>query len=109
MRAGCPPEIQSVTSSAYVCIPTIIQWWFTSPKASVLVISVHSINGYPPPPIPFVKEELALLVLFLANLMYYVQKKMNTNKVIMTKLYDVSCCHCLCCVTVAVAVMMMNR
>ena len=45
-------------------------------NASVLIESVHPSNQYP---LPSMKEKLVLLVRFLGNLMYYVQKQLETN------------------------------
>ena len=69
-------------------------------KVIVLFVSVHSINRYSFPSsheitIDFVSS-------LFGYLMYYVRKQIetNTNKVIMTKLYSVSCCVIICVVNV---------
>ena len=68
----------------------------------VLFVSVHSLNWYYSPSSHEIT--IAFVSSLFGYLMYYIQKQtetnMNTNKVIMSKLYGVSChhpCHHYCC------------
>ena len=67
-------------------------------KASVLFVSVYSINQYSSPSSHEIT--IGLDSSLFGYLMYYIHKQTETttktNKVIMTKLYGVSCCAIVC-------------
>ena len=72
-------------------------------KAIVVFLSVHSINLYSS--LSSHEITIGFVSSLFAYLMYYVHKQieMNTNKVIMTKLYGVSCCAIVCVIICVVS------
>ena len=86
-----------------VSYPLIIQHGFLVYKAIVLFVSVHSINLYS----SLSSHEITngFVSSLFGYLMYYVHKQIetNTNKVIMTKLYGVSCCAIVCVIICVVS------
>jgi len=83
----------------------IIQRVFLAYKATVLFVSVHSINLYST--LSSHEITIGFVSSLFGYLMYYVRKQietnMNTNKVIMTKLYGVSCCAIVCVIICVVS------
>ena len=85
----------------------IIQRGSVASNVIVLFVSVHSINWYSSP----ASHEITIgfVSSLFGYLMYYVRKQiethtnMNTNGVIMTKLYGVSCCAIVCVIICVVS------
>ena len=101
-----------ITTKQVLCpIPAIVKSTLIIQRGSlaneatgiVLFVSVHSINLYSS--LSSHEITIGFVSSLFAYLMYYVHKQieMNTNKVIMTKLYGVSCCAIVCVIICVVS------